>query len=140
MERNRDVSGSRGAGSAGWAFRGLALAGFGTALMLGLALAAPAAADSNFERGFEDQLGRIAAVEAVHLGKHLLLHGAGHHVVHASHVEASVRYVSPGRHPRRHAHRHHWRHDRGRHLGHWKHGKHRGYSRCGDRYRVSDRY
>ena len=37
--------------------------------------AAPAQADSNFERGFEDQMGRILAYEAVNLGKHILFQG-----------------------------------------------------------------
>ena len=32
-------------------------------------------ADSNFERGFEDQLGRILAYETVNLGKHVLFQG-----------------------------------------------------------------
>jgi hypothetical protein len=34
-----------------------------------------ARADSNFERGFEDQMGRILAYEAVNLGKHILVRG-----------------------------------------------------------------
>jgi hypothetical protein len=105
------------------------------AVVLGLAATAPAAADSNFERGFEDQLGRIAAVEAVNLGKHVLLGGVGAYSAHAGYEVTPVRYVADrrhrgGRHVGRHAGRH-WRHDRGLHLGHWKHrghhGRHRGW-------------
>jgi len=105
------------------------------AVVLGLAAAAPAAADSNFERGFEDQLGRIAAVEAVNLGKHVLLGGVGAYSAHAGYEVTPVRYVADGRHRGgRHVGRHagrHWRHDRGLHLGHRKHrghhGQHRGW-------------
>jgi hypothetical protein len=49
-----------------------------TAIFVGAFLllqAAPARADSNFERGFEDQMGRILAYEAVNLGKHILVRG-----------------------------------------------------------------
>lgn len=73
--RNRDV---RKPGRAGWP---LFVAAIGSFLWLG-ATAAPARADSNFERGFEDQMGRILAYEAVNLGKAVLFQGVVHPAVH----------------------------------------------------------
>ncbi len=52
----------------------LVLATVGAFVLVGTS-ARPAQADSNFERGFEDQMGRILAYEAVNLGKHVLFQG-----------------------------------------------------------------
>ena len=54
--------------------------------------AMPARADSNFERGFETELGRIAAHGAVSLGEHWLREVLG---VEAHHGR---RFRGPGRH------------------------------------------
>ncbi|MGH0032819.1 MAG: hypothetical protein ACQGVC_23745 [Myxococcota bacterium] len=87
-----------------WSF---ALAVLGTFLWVG-ATAAPAHADSNFERGFEDQLGRILAYEAVNAGKEILFHGIVHpvHYDQRSYGYRDYGYRDHGyrdRHPRAHA-------------------------------------
>lgn len=89
----------------------------------GLLAAAPAQAGNEFRDGFEDQLGRLAAVGVFHLGTALLV---GHHAPH-THYATQVSYET---HYPRHAiakHRHH-RHCRhpGRHVGHHRGGKRHG--------------
>lgn len=73
---------------AGWP---LAIAAVGIFLWVGAA-AAPARADSTFERGFEDQMGRILAYEAVNLGKNILFQGIVHPARHGG-------YGGHGAHP-----------------------------------------
>lgn len=136
--RNRRTFGSRrGIGAP------LALAAIGAFVWMGMA--APARADSNFERGFEDQMGRILAYEAVNLGKHILFEGVVHPATyghtpahgpgyayetrpHPTQVQVhytrnEVRYPGYRRVPQ-HTHEHGarpWRfdrHDRGNHYGH----------------------
>ncbi len=73
------------------------------AVFAGAALfaAAPAQAGGEFRDGFEDQLGRLAALEVFHLGHTLLAsHAAPYYEVH---------YVPQPRHHQKHP---------GRHLGH----------------------
>jgi hypothetical protein len=110
---------------------GAVAAAFAALLGAGLLSAAPARADSNFERGFENELGRILARETVHLGKHALGH-AGPVAVHTVHVE---RYPDVRPH-RRHGHwrprlarleRRHYRHHRRQHRHHRHHRDCRGY-------------
>lgn len=72
MQSNQDVRKTKSWG--GWP---LAAAAIGAFLVAGT-MATPAEADSNFEHGFEDQLGRIFAFEAVNLGKHVLFQSAAH--------------------------------------------------------------
>ena len=114
----------------------LTLAALGTFLWVG-ASASPARADSNFERGFEDQMGRIMAYEAVNLGKAILFQGVVHggsghgqaydygHTVQPTvytyrpavpvhtheHGKRPVRWSGYDQHP-------------GKHLGHHKHDRH----------------
>jgi hypothetical protein len=82
--------------------------------------AAPAQAEGEFRDGFEDQLGRLAALEVFHLG-HILL--AGHAApYHGVHYVPQPRYYHYGHHYKRH-HKHHYRHHYkhpGRHLGHYR--------------------
>lgn len=89
-----------------WAARRplIALAVFACAALF---MAAPAQAGGEFRDGFEDQLGRLAALEVFHVG-HILL--AGHA---APYYE--VRYA-----PQRRQHRHYKHHRKhpGRHVGH----------------------
>jgi hypothetical protein len=97
---------------------------------------APARADSNFERGFEDQMGRILAYEAVNLGKHILVRGVLHPypaVYHGGNpsyggYQPYMSYGGDDHHDRWRGDRHHWRrhdHDRGYWgRGHRKHGHH----------------
>jgi hypothetical protein len=117
MMRNRKLSPSRQ--RARWSAIAAAL---GPVLLAGLLTAAPARADGAFERGFENELGRILAHETVHLGRHVLFHGAAPYAVHAVRVEPHPHVLPPRRHghwqpelarlERRHArhHRHHRRH------------------------------
>jgi hypothetical protein len=91
----------------------------------GLFAAAPASAGNEFRDGFEDQLGRLAAIEVFHLGELLVF---GHHAPHVQYVPATqhTTYVTYEAHYPRHAiakHRHHrdCRH-RALHRGH-RHGK-----------------
>jgi hypothetical protein len=105
---------------------------------------APARADSNFERGFEDQMGRILAYEAVNLGKHILVRGVLHPypavyypapaVVHPGPAvyyggnpsygyQPYVSYVSYGG-DHHGGHHKHWKHHRGHGHGRWDHGHH----------------
>ena len=71
----------------------------GTLALFGAA--APASADSNFERGFERELGRILAHEAVNAGKAVLFQGVvnpyGHGYAHPAHFDRRDR-----RHIRQH--------------------------------------
>jgi hypothetical protein len=75
--------------------------------------AAPAQAGGEFRDGFEDQLGRLAALEVFHMG-HVLLtgHAAPTYAVHYAPYE--VRYAPQHRH-----HRHYKR--PGRRVGHHRH-------------------
>lgn len=59
----------RGSGRSSWRVAGLAL---GAALLMG----ASARADGDFENGFEDQMGRLLAFEAVQAAKAVLFYGA----------------------------------------------------------------
>ena len=79
--------------------------------------AAPAQAGGEFRDGFEDQLGRLAALEVFHMG-HVLLtgHAASTHTVH--YVPYEVRYAPQHRHHRHY--KHHHKHP-GRHVGHHRH-------------------
>ena len=127
----------------------LVLATVGVFVLVGTS-ATPAQADSNFERGFEDQMGRILAYEAVNLGKHALFqgvvqpyrgHGDDHHYsrhgVHHRRGKLFTRY-DRGRGP---SHDHwkrydaddwrHYRHERRSnyriqvlHHGHHRHNRH----------------
>jgi hypothetical protein len=100
-------------------FGGLAVA----ALAAGVALlsAGPAQARNDFQNGFEDQLGRIAAHGAVSLGLHVLA-GGGYYG-----PPPPFRYYPPGyaygyayRYPVRHVVRHKYahRHQHGWNCGH----------------------
>jgi hypothetical protein len=135
MLSDRDV---RLARRAGWP---VAVTAFIGAFVLLAAAPAPARADSNFERGFEDQMGRILAYEAVNLGKHILVRGVlhPHHAVHHGSpypypypyaYYGSDRHYGGGHRGKGPAHNH-WKrhdHDRGywndRHRGHSKHHRH----------------
>jgi hypothetical protein len=79
-----------------------------------LFMAAPAQAGGEFQDGFEDQLGRLAALEVFHIG-HILLTG------HAS-PYYEVRYAQVGYAPqhRRHHYKHHHKHPR-HHVAHHHH-------------------
>ena len=106
----------------------LVLATVGAFVLVGTS-ATPAQADSNFERGFEDQMGRILAYEAVNLGKHALFQGV---------VQPYHGYRDDHRYSRRDdRHRqgkHFTRYDRGRgpshdhwqrhDADHWRHYRH----------------
>ena len=94
----------------------LVLATVGAFVLVGTT-ATPAQADSNFERGFEDQMGRILAYEAVNLGKHVLFQGVFQpYPGHGDHHRYS-RHDDQRRHGR-----HFTRYDRGRGPSHdhWK--------------------
>jgi hypothetical protein len=130
------VSIVRGSERSTWRVAGLAL---GAALLMG----ASARADGDFENGFEDQLGRILAFEAVQAAKAVLFYGA------PVPVAVPIPYVAPSYYaptvvvgsswwpwysaPRGHdhGHRHHYtpprhhRHDR--YCGHG--GSHGGFDR-----------
>lgn len=71
--------------------------------------ASPARAGGEFERGFKNELGRIAAHEAVTLGTQIL----GEFVYPIRVIHRPYRYA--GRHGHRH-HRHHLHHRRHRHF------------------------
>jgi hypothetical protein len=96
--------------------------------------AAPAQAGGEFRDGFEDQLGRLAALEVFHVG-HVLLtgHAAPSYAVH--YVPYEVHYAPPQRHQHyKHHHKHprhhvaHHRHHHGRRCDvHRGHGLHRGH-------------
>ena len=128
---HRDVckTGRRG----GWP---LAAAAIGAFLLVGTT-AAPAQADSNFERGFEDQLGRIFAFEAVNLGKHVLFQ-SGAHTSWGNHRDRHHRsYDRQHRYVQYESHRghgkHYWKSQRRHHApknNHWrKHDHGREYYR-----------
>ncbi len=137
MQSNRDV---RKTGR--WGGCPLAAAAIAAFLLAGTT-AAPAQADSNFEHGFEDQLGRILAFEAVNLGKHLLFQGVSHPyrgTHHRSYDRGDHhRYVHYGDH-RGHG-RHYWESRRRHHAprrDHWRdRDRHRGDHR---REHHHDRY
>lgn len=76
--KNRNPELRRSRRTLGWPLVAAALAAF---LWVGTA-AAPASADSNFRRGFEDQMGRIMAYEAVNLGKAVIFQGVVQPVVY----------------------------------------------------------
>jgi hypothetical protein len=126
----------------------LTLAALGAFLWVG-ASAAPARADSNFERGFEDQMGRIMAYEAVNLGKAILFQGVVHPAVHhdthghgyapTTQVVYRDRYVpvhthAHGKRPVRWGHDDHRRHP-GKHYGHAKHDRYDRHDRRGHKDR-----
>ena len=116
-----------------WLLCGTTLALFGAA--------APASADSNFERGFERELGRILAHEAVNAGKAVLFQGVvqpyayGHgRVDHVHYDDRRVRrHYRQGRHDRqyqrwlRQQRRHHHR------VGHPRFIRHGYYDDYDDR-------
>ena len=116
----------------------IALAVFACAALFA---AAPAQAGGEFRDGFEDQLGRLAALEVFHLG-HVLLagHAAPYYEVH---YVPQPRYHHYKRHHKHHG-RHHYKHP-GRHLGHYRHhcaercaihdsrGSHRGHHAAAER-------
>jgi hypothetical protein len=103
--------------------RRLGLAGGVLAAGLVLATASGAQAKDEFEDGFKIELGRIAAHEAVHAGKHILggvFHDHGDH----GGYQGGYGYPAYG-----HGYGHggnHYRHHRGHH---WKH--HRHHRGCG---------
>ena len=82
------------------------LARVAVAAVLGgsLLAASPALARNDFQNGFEDQLGRIAAYHAVSVGRHLLLGGLVFHP-----YQGHYRYQrrTPWRRPHR-GHDHYW--------------------------------
>jgi len=107
--------------------RAIQTRGFGVLTVAALAAAVtllsagPARARNDFQNGFEDQLGRIAAYGAVNLGLHVLA-GGGYYG-----PPPPLRYYPPGyahgyayRYPVRHVVRHKYVH------GH-KHGSNRGH-------------
>ena len=105
-----------------WAARRplIALAVFACAALF---MAAPAQAGGEFRDGFEDQLGRLAALEVFHVG-HILL--AGHTgptygVHYAPQYRQHRHHKHPGRHLGHHSHHHGARyaidHSRGLHRG-----------------------
>jgi hypothetical protein len=116
MQSNRDV---RKTGR--WGMWPLAAAAIGAFILVGTA-PAPAQAGSGFEHGFEDQLGRIFAFEAVNLGKHMLFQGVSHPYRGTNHRSYDrgddhryVRYESRhgyGKHYWKSRRRDHKRHDR----------------------------
>jgi hypothetical protein len=93
--------------------------------------ASPARAGDEFERGFKDELGRIAAHEAVGAGKLVLAHvllGDYAHVTHRDRDRVRVvervrvvRHVERARPHTRHRHARHIRHAQHRHAQH-RHG------------------
>ncbi len=137
MQSNRDVRKTGRWG--GWP---LAAAAIGAFLLAG-ATAAPAQADSNFEHGFEDQLGRIFAFEAVNLGKHVLFQSVAHPYRDRHHRSYDSRdhhrYV---RYEGHHGHgKHYWKSHRRHHApkhNHWRkhdHGREYYRDRHGDQRR-----
>lgn len=113
----------------------------GTLTLLGIA-AAPAAADSNFERGFERELGRILAHEAVSAGKAVLYHGGVKHARHGSRHRYDkdrrhYRKYRRDRHYRSKGHHFRWDHDR-RHPG-FRGGYYVDHKRHHHKYRSHDR-
>lgn len=150
MLSNRDVHESRR-----WVGWPVAVAAIGAFLLVGSA--APAKADSNFSRGFEDQMGRILAYEAVNLGKHVLFQGVAQSVNHRPYRGDDHRYDRDRRRDSRHYYRtdyrrpqhNHWRehdHDReyykgdrnrSKHRRHWRHKReHRHDRHCKARHRY----
>lgn len=128
----------------------------GTLLLFGAA-SAPAHADSNFERGFERELGRILAHEAVNAGKAILFHGVVHPHATPVHYGHRDRHYRDRRHrddhrPYRVYRTHHRDHrygywdDHRKHKKHWKkhkrehrkerrkHRRHRDHHDCRDHY------
>jgi hypothetical protein len=106
-------------------------------LLGGLALlgASSAQAGDDFERGFKNELGRIAAHEAVSLGTSLL--GGLFYPVSGPHRTYSDYGYRVYRNHERHKHRRHFRHHPKRHRHHVHHqGHHRG--SCG--YPSYERY
>ncbi len=93
------------------------------AVGVGLLLASPAQAKDEFERAFKHELGRIAAHEAVHAGRHVL---AGTPLGLHYGFPRQVHY----RHGRFQGTSHHYGHDRVR-VSHWRfrHGYDRHYRR-----------
>jgi hypothetical protein len=79
--------------------------------------AAPAQAGGEFRDGFEDQLGRLAALEVFHVG-HVLLTGHAAPTYGVHYVPYEVRYAPQQRHHRHY--KHHRKHP-GRHVGHHRH-------------------
>lgn len=105
-----------------WGGWPLAAAAIGAFFLSG-ATATAARADSNFERGFEDQMGRILAFEAVSLGKQVLFQGVAHshQTAHYDRGYGDYRFTRYGD-GYRHGKRVRWHHRRGdgpRH-DHWK--------------------
>jgi hypothetical protein len=86
----------------------------GTLLLFGAA--APASADSNFSRGFENELGRVLAHEAVLAGKAVLFQGVVHPYAHGRHYDTHRDDYYDDRRDRRH--RRHHRHRVQRYVGH----------------------
>jgi len=103
----------------------------GTLLLFGAA--APASADSNFERGFEHELGRILAHEAVNAGKAVLFHGVVH--PYADHGYQQARHGYSYDTHRRHRYVEHKRRHRG-----WKRRHHRHHGHSFKRYVRDDYY
>ena len=101
------------------------LAAVAAVLCLGF-VAAPAQAGDELRDAFEDQMGRLLAVEAFHTGKWILSGG------HYGHRDYGVRYER--RYDRGHDHDHYYR-DHGHDRHHWKRHakKHRKWHRKHDR-------
>jgi len=146
VNRNLELRESRH--GAGWPLVAAALAAF---LWVGTA-AAPARADSNFRRGFEDQMGRIMAYEAVNLGKAVIFQGVVHPAVYGG-THAPGYGHAPAYAPRPTVYDHRpvpvythdhgrrptfWNGNRGPHpgrrLGHYKHNDRHRYDRHHDRH------
>ena len=101
---------------------GRSLAALALLLCAGFA-ATPAQAGNEFRDGFEDQLGRLVAVEAFHMGRLILTGG---------HPGSTTQYVyveTPYQTKRSHRHWKHHRKHHGRHYGRHErcdHGRERG--------------
>jgi hypothetical protein len=133
MEKHREVWETQRLGP--WSLA----AALGAVLFAGLLTATPARADSNFERGFENEMGRILAHETVALGKHVIAQASGvpyavHATVRGEPYRDDYEPQRRHRHFHRYAERGHRKHAKRHHGRHHRH--HEGqYSRdCGGRY------
>ena len=113
------------------------------ALVAALALASPARAGDEFEDAFKYELGRIAAHEAVGLGRgilaQLILGGPGGHGHHHAYPGPRYRYPDPyyGDYRGRgygygYGDDHRYRKHKRRHHHHHHHHRHRYYDECDD--------
>jgi hypothetical protein len=113
------------------------------AAAVALFAAGPAQARNEFQNGFEDQLGRIAAVGAVNLGLHVLSGGAYYGPPAVAYYPPPAYYGYGPRHVVKHhvvEHRVVHKHKHGRSCGHhYRHGRWHDdddYGRRGHGYRY----